>query len=107
MVSCTNLFMITVLCGGTGAGKFLQGLQRVLAARNTSRALTAIVNTGDDLVWWGLHVSPDLDSITYALAGLLNHDRGWGVEGDTFECLARIRALGRSEERRVGREGET
>jgi len=86
--------MITILCGGTGAGKFLHGLQRAFGGRKASRAITAIVNTGDDLVWWGLHVSPDLDSITYALAGMLNHERGWGVEGDTFECLARIRALG-------------
>ena len=44
--------------------------------------------------WWGLHISPDVDSITYVLAGLLSRERGWGFEGDTFECLARMRALG-------------
>jgi LPPG:FO 2-phospho-L-lactate transferase len=56
--------------------------------------VTVIVNTGDDLAWWGLHVSPDLDSITYALAGVLSRERGWGVEGDTFECLERMRRFG-------------
>src|SRR5258708_4924662 len=81
--------MIVVLTGGTGAAKFIQGLQQVAPARE----LVAIVNTGDDLVWWGLHVSPDVDSITYGLAHLLSNARGWGVEGDTFECLARMRAL--------------
>jgi LPPG:FO 2-phospho-L-lactate transferase len=82
--------MIVVLTGGTGAAKFMQGLQQVAPARE----LTAIVNTGDDLLWWGLHVSPDIDSITYGLAGLLSVERGWGVDGDTFECLARMRAMG-------------
>jgi len=53
-----------------------------------------VVNTGDDLIWWGLHVSPDLDSITYAMAGLLSRERGWGVEGDTFHCLEVIGRLG-------------
>ena len=46
-----------------------------------------IVNTGDDLEWWGLYVSPDIDSIPYVLAGLLSKERGWGVKGDTFLCL--------------------
>src|SRR5512147_2514740 len=82
--------MITVLTGGTGGAKFIQGLVRVLAPEQ----LTVIVNTGDDLTWWGLHVSPDLDSITYALAGLLSRARGWGVEGDTFTCLECMRQLG-------------
>jgi LPPG:FO 2-phospho-L-lactate transferase len=82
--------MICVLCGGTGAAKFLQGLQRVVSPAE----ITAVVNTGDDVVWWGLHVSPDVDSITYALAGILSRERGWGVEGDTFECHGRMRELG-------------
>jgi LPPG:FO 2-phospho-L-lactate transferase len=82
--------MITILTGGTGGAKFLQGLMRVVAPEQ----ITAIVNTGDDLTWWGLHVSPDLDSITYALAGLLSRERGWGVEGDSFTCLERMRQLG-------------
>ena len=75
--------MIVVLTGGTGGARFIQGLKEVMPALE----LTAIVNAGDDLRWWGLYVCPDLDSITYALAGLLSRDRGWGVEGDTFHCL--------------------
>lgn len=82
--------MIAVLTGGTGGAKFVQGVARVVPAAE----VTTIVNTGDDLTWWGLHVSPDLDSITYALAGMLSRERGWGVEGDTFECLARMRQFG-------------
>ena len=75
--------MIVVLTGGTGGAKFVEGLRQVASARE----LTFIVNTGDDLEWWGLYVSPDLDSITYAMAGLLSKERGWGVKGDTFFCL--------------------
>ena len=82
--------MITVLTGGTGGAKFVQGLVRVVPPDE----VTAIVNTGDDLTWWGLHVSPDLDSITYALAGVLSRERGWGIEGDSFTCLERMRQLG-------------
>ncbi len=82
--------MIVVLTGGTGGAKFIQGLQEVVLASE----ITAVVNTGDDLSWWGLHVSPDLDSVSYALAGLLSRDRGWGVEGDTFHCLEAMRRLG-------------
>lgn len=82
--------MITVLSGGTGGAKFVDGLRHVVPPRE----LTVIVNTGDDLLWWGLHVSPDLDSITYVLADLLSKERGWGVEGDTFNCLGTMRRLG-------------
>lgn len=82
--------MIVVITGGTGGAKFVQGLQACVPPEE----LTCIVNTGDDLTWWGLHVSPDLDSITYALAGRLSKQRGWGVEGDTFECLQVMKQLG-------------
>jgi LPPG:FO 2-phospho-L-lactate transferase len=75
--------MIVVLTGGTGGAKFVDGLRQIVPAKD----LTIIVNTGDDLEWWGLYVSPDLDSITYVLAGLLSKERGWGVKGDTFFCL--------------------
>ena len=75
--------MIVVLTGGTGGAKFVDGLRQLVPAKD----LTIIVNTGDDLEWWGLYVSPDLDSITYVLAGLLSKERGWGVKGDTFFCL--------------------
>jgi LPPG:FO 2-phospho-L-lactate transferase len=82
--------MIVVLTGGTGGAKFVDGLRQVVPAKD----LTIIVNTGDDLEWWGLHVSPDLDSITYVLAGLLSRERGWGVKGDTFFCLQAMGDLG-------------
>src|SRR5262249_48017675 len=55
--------------------------------------LTIVVNTGDDHRWWGLYVSPDLDSITYMLAGILSSERGWGVRRDTFHCLQAMRDL--------------
>jgi LPPG:FO 2-phospho-L-lactate transferase len=75
--------MIVVLTGGTGGAKFVDGLRQVVSPKD----LTIIVNTGDDLVWWGLYLSPDIDSITYVLAGMLSKERGWGVKGDTFYCL--------------------
>jgi LPPG:FO 2-phospho-L-lactate transferase len=82
--------MIVVLTGGTGGAKFVDGLRRVLPAEE----LTVIVNTGDDHVWWGLYVSPDIDSIVYVLADLLSSERGWGVRGDTFHCLQAMKELG-------------
>jgi LPPG:FO 2-phospho-L-lactate transferase len=82
--------MIVVLTGGTGGAKFVDGLRRVLPAEE----LTIIVNTGDDHVWWGLYVSPDIDSIVYVLADLLSSERGWGVRGDTFHCLQAMKGLG-------------
>jgi LPPG:FO 2-phospho-L-lactate transferase len=82
--------VITVLTGGTGGAKFVDGLRQIVAPEE----LTVIVNTGDDLLWWGLYVSPDLDSITYMLAGRLSQERGWGVKGDTFYCLQAMGQLG-------------
>jgi LPPG:FO 2-phospho-L-lactate transferase len=82
--------MIVVLTGGTGGAKFVDGLRQIVPAKD----LTIIVNTGDDLEWWGLNISPDLDSITYVLAGLLSKERGWGVKGDTFFCLQAMGELG-------------
>jgi len=82
--------MITVLSGGTGGAKFVDGLRQIIPPEE----LTIIVNTGDDLLWWGLYVSPDLDSITYMLAGRLSSERGWGVRGDTFYCLKTMGQLG-------------
>src|SRR5581483_892956 len=75
--------MICVLSGGTGGAKFVDGLRQVMPAEE----ITLVVNTGDDLMWWGLYVSPDIDSITYVLSGMLSRERGWGVKGDTFLCL--------------------
>jgi LPPG:FO 2-phospho-L-lactate transferase len=84
--------MIVVVTGGTGGTKLVQGLQQVIAPED----LTAIVNTGDDIEWWGLHVSPDIDSVLYGLAGLLSNGRGWGVDGDSFRCLERMKQLGQA-----------
>jgi LPPG:FO 2-phospho-L-lactate transferase len=100
--------MIVVFTGGTSGAKLVQGLQQVTASSSASAGspscadfahdgvleLTVIVNTGDDIEWWGLHVSPDIDSVLYALAGLLSKDRGWGVDGDSFRCLERMKQLG-------------
>ncbi len=82
--------MICVLTGGTGGAKFVDGLAQVIPPEE----ITIIVNTGDDLLWWGLYVSPDIDSITYVLSGLLSRERGWGVKGDTFLCLQAMGQLG-------------
>lgn len=82
--------MIVALAGGTGAAKLLRGLVRVTEPTR----LFVVGNTGDDLDWWGLRVSPDLDSVAYALAGLLDGARGWGVRDDTFHCLEAMQRLG-------------
>ena len=82
--------MICVLSGGTGGAKFVDGLRQAMPAED----ITLVVNTGDDLMWWGLYVSPDIDSITYVLSGMLSRERGWGVKGDTFLCLQAMGQLG-------------
>ena len=84
--------MIAVFTGGTGGTKLVQGLQHIVPPEE----LTVIVNTGDDIEWWGLHVSPDVDSVLYGLAGLLSKERGWGVEDDSFRCLERMKQLGQA-----------
>ena len=81
---------VTALAGGTGAAKLLRGLARVI----DPAALTVIGNTGDDTDVWGLHVSPDLDTVTYALGGHLDVARGWGRVDETFHCLDAMAALG-------------
>jgi LPPG:FO 2-phospho-L-lactate transferase len=80
---------VTALAGGTGAAKLVRGLTACLAASD----LTIIGNTGDDTEVWGLHVSPDLDTVTYALAGRLDVARGWGLAGETFRCLEAMAEL--------------
>lgn len=81
---------IAALAGGVGASKLLLGLSRVMQPGN----LTAIVNTGDDLSMHGLEISPDLDIVTYTLAGIVNPKTGWGYKDDTFYLLERLAALG-------------
>ena len=81
--------MITALAGGVGAAKLLRGLSKVV-----SEDLTIIVNTGDDITLHGLHISPDIDIITYTLAGIVDPEKGWGIKGDTFNCLDMLKKLG-------------
>ena len=82
--------MITVLAGGIGAAKFLEGLTAVMPPEE----ITIIVNTGDDAEFHGLHVSPDMDTVLYTLAGVVDRERGWGIAGDTFHALKALERLG-------------
>jgi LPPG:FO 2-phospho-L-lactate transferase len=82
--------MITALAGGVGAARFLRGLVQVVAPDD----VTVIVNTADDDWFHGLLVSPDLDSVTYTLAGAHNPDTGWGLAGETFATMAALNRYG-------------
>jgi LPPG:FO 2-phospho-L-lactate transferase len=80
---------VVALAGGVGAGKFLRGLVRAVAAAD----VTAIVNTGDDLEVHGLRVCPDLDSVTYWLGDVFDRERGWGRRDETFRATQELRAF--------------
>jgi len=82
---------IAALAGGIGASKLLLGLSRAMDPRE----LTVIVNTGDDIVLHGLSISPDLDIVTYTLAGVVNPETGWGWREETFCALGQLAAYGR------------
>lgn len=82
--------MIAVLAGGVGAAKFLQGLVEVVDPQE----LTIIGNTGDDIDLHGLHISPDLDIVTYTLAGISHAEQGWGIQGDTFHAVEMLGRYG-------------
>jgi LPPG:FO 2-phospho-L-lactate transferase len=82
--------VLTALAGGVGAAKLLVGLADVVDPAE----ITAVINTGDDLVLHGLYICPDIDSVTYALAGMDNRVTGWGVEGETWNVAEQLRALG-------------
>ena len=81
---------IAALAGGVGGARMLDGF----AALGMADRLTAIVNTADDFELWGLHISPDIDTVTYTLAGLANVEQGWGIAGDTRATLDAIGRLG-------------
>src|SRR5438067_7170367 len=81
---------VAVLSGGGGGARFLRG---VVATVDPAH-VTAIVNVGDDLEVLGLSVSPDLDSVLYALAGLADEERGWGRAAETWNALATVESLG-------------
>lgn len=80
---------VTALAGGIGAGKFLRGLIRAVPAQD----VTIIVNVGDDVEIHGLHVSPDLDSVTYWLGDVFDRERGWGRRGETFRATEELAAF--------------
>ena len=82
--------MIAALAGGVGAARFLAGLSRIVREED----LSVIVNTGDDIELFGLHVSPDVDIVAYTLAGIVDEAKGWGVMGDTFQCLEMLKVYG-------------
>lgn len=81
---------LVALAGGTGAAKLLRGLARLVDLRD----LSIVINTGDDAEIWGLHVSPDLDTVVYTLAGLIDEAKGWGVRDETFHALEHMARLG-------------
>ncbi len=85
--------MITALAGGVGGAKLLFGLARLVCPQD----LTVVVNTGDDMELHGLHISPDLDIAAYSLAGLADPERGWGLKGDSFNCLGMLKRYTGSE----------
>lgn len=91
--------MITVLCGGVGGAKLVDGLAAVLPDPST---LTVIVNTADDWDLWGLHICPDVDTVLYTLAGIASPDRGWGIEGETWSALQMLGTYGLPTWFRVG-----
>lgn len=82
--------MLTILTGGTGGAKLIEGI----AAEIDAAELTIICNTGDDCLFHGLHVSPDLDTITYTLAGISDSTKGWGIKDESFTVLGQLRWLG-------------
>jgi LPPG:FO 2-phospho-L-lactate transferase len=81
---------IAALAGGVGGSKLLLGLQDVVEPAS----LTAIINTGDDIILHGLKISPDLDIVTYTLAGVVDSSRGWGLRRETFHALQHLAAFG-------------
>lgn len=83
------LMKVVALAGGVGGAKLAEGLQSVVGEN-----LTVIVNTADDFEWSGLHVSPDLDTVMYTLAGIANPETGWGIAADTFNSLEMISRYG-------------
>jgi len=82
--------MILALAGGVGAARFLEGLVHVIPQSD----LVVIGNVGDDTNVYGLHVSPDLDIVSYTLAGIVDTAKGWGIQNDTFACQMTLRQFG-------------
>ncbi|MBW2269371.1 MAG: 2-phospho-L-lactate transferase [Deltaproteobacteria bacterium] len=89
---------MVALAGGVGAARFLRGLVRAVDPRD----VTAIINTGDDRRFYGVHVSPDIDIVTYTLAGRVDRQRGFGLADDTFALIDALAALGHETWFRLG-----
>jgi len=89
---------IVALAGGVGAARLLRGVVRVVPPSE----ITAIVNTGDDREFYGVHVSPDLDIVTYTLAGLVDLQKGYGLTGDSYRVIDRLAELGHEAWFRLG-----
>ena len=81
---------VVVLSGGVGGAKFLSGLAQVV----NQKEICVISNTGDDTLFYDLYVSPDMDIVTYMLAGIFNSQMGWGVKDETFHTMESLRTLG-------------
>jgi LPPG:FO 2-phospho-L-lactate transferase len=82
--------VITALAGGVGAARLLRGMIEIVPPRD----LTAVINTGDDTVMHGLHISPDLDTVMYTLADVINPETGWGLAGETWRVMESLHRLG-------------
>ncbi|HVE47527.1 MAG TPA: 2-phospho-L-lactate transferase [Acidimicrobiales bacterium] len=82
--------MLVALAGGVGAARLLRGLIDVMDPAD----ITAVVNTGDDIVLHGLHICPDLDTVTYTLAGAINTEQGWGLAGETWAVMESLERYG-------------
>jgi LPPG:FO 2-phospho-L-lactate transferase len=89
-MSRRDLRRVVCLSGGVGGARLLHGLVRALP----EDALTVVVNTGDDFRHWGLHISPDLDTVMYTLSGLGHEERGWGLAEESFGALEMVRRYG-------------
>ena len=85
----TNAMRVLALAGGVGGAKLASGLADILGER-----LTVLVNTGDDFEHLGLHISPDLDTVMYTLAGLANPETGWGLAGESWTFMEQVARLG-------------
>jgi LPPG:FO 2-phospho-L-lactate transferase len=79
---------ITVLAGGTGSIKLVRGLATL------EKNIVVISNVGDNIWLYGLYICPDIDTLVYGLADLLDKKRGWGVKGDSFQCLGQMKKIG-------------
>jgi LPPG:FO 2-phospho-L-lactate transferase len=84
--------LVTTLAGGIGAARFLRGLRAELSTRGEPHEITVVGNTGDDIELFGLHVSPDLDTVMYTLGGGIHEEQGWGRDGETFAVKAELAA---------------